>query len=198
MVHEEIELPLNGTHDSIEEILFQHSFVVYYRNFIITDYYLPDDDSVEPLVTLKTRCKRIRYTEPMSKFSNALFDYKGWIHNYDYYECKCNESKILTKGYRKIYTDIKTDYVYKHSMRQHMYFQIQQVEGGKLFVAYDNEDYDGFPLKKQRELLIADVLEFGLPILSTENVNRFELFGRVLSVSEIVKRMEKAKACLLA
>ena len=38
--------------------------------------------------TLKERCKRIRYVEPMTKFKNEWQDYEQWIKKYSIQECK--------------------------------------------------------------------------------------------------------------
>ena len=39
------------------------------------------------------------------------------------------ENELLNKGYEKIYTDEKTDYVYKNKNEKDMYFQIQDING---------------------------------------------------------------------
>ena len=191
MIIEEIELPINGKKEEIEEILLANSFQIFYKVLTITSYYLPINESMENHRTLKERCKRLRYVEPMTKFKNEWQDYEQWIKKYSIQECKKEENEILKQGYKKIYTDEKTDWVYKKTDEEKMYFQIQDIKDDCLMIAYDNENYYDLDRKEQRKKLIEDVEKFGIEIIDTDNIDRFKLVGKVLTIEEIIKKMEE-------
>lgn len=113
MIIEEIEIPIKGTFEEIEDKLLVNGFEVFYKVLTITSYYLPENETTENHSTLKERCKRIRYVEPISKFKNKWQDYEKWIKEYSVDECNKEEQELLNNGYRLIYTDEKTDFVYK-------------------------------------------------------------------------------------
>ena len=189
MIIEEIELPIKGKKEDIDKMLLEKGFEVFFKVLTITSYYLPVNESLENHHTLKERCKRIRYVEPMIKFKNQWQDYEKWIKNYDIEECKKEEDELIKNGFKKIYTDEKTDWVYKKIDEDKMYFQIQDIKDDCLMLAYDNEKYYDLERIKQREMLINDAQKYGIEILDTVNIDRFRLVGKVLTVEEIVKKM---------
>ena len=72
-----------------------------------------------------------------------------------------------------------------------MYFQIQDIKDDCLMIAYDNENYYDLDRKEQRKKLIEDVEKFGIEIIDTDNIDRFKLVGKVLTVEEIIKKTEE-------
>lgn len=191
MIIEEIELPIEGNRDNIEKILLNNNFEIFYKVLTITDYYLPIIEDESQHFKLKEKCKRLRYVEPVCKFENKWQNYKEWIKHYDLKECIKEEKKIIDEGYKKIYTDVKTDYVYKNMLEDDMYFQIQDIKNDCLMIAYDNKKYYNIERKMQRKLLIQDVTRFGIKILSENNIDRFRQIGNILEVVEIINIMEK-------
>ena len=188
---EEIELPIKGNKEDIEKRLLTNGFQIFYKVITITNYYLPINESLENHNTLKEKCKRIRYVEPMTKFKNEWQDYEQWIKKYSIQECKKEEDEILEQGYRKIYTDEKTDWVYKKTDEEKMYFQIQDIKADCLMIAYDNENYYELDRKEQRKKLIEDVEKYGIEIIDTNNIDRFKLIENVLTIEEIIQKMEE-------
>jgi hypothetical protein len=152
---------------------------------------LPINESLENHNTLKEKCKRIRYVEPMTKFKNEWQDYELWIKNYNIQECSKEEYEILKQGFKKIYTDEKTDWVYKKTDEEKMYFQIQDIKDDCLMIAYDNENYYDLDRKELRKKLIEDVEKYGIEIIDIDNIDRFKLIGNVLTIEEIIKKMEE-------
>lgn len=191
MIIEEIELPIKGTKEDIDKMLLGKGFEEFFKVLTITSYYLPINESLENHYTLKERCKRLRYVEPMTKFKNQWQDYEEWIKKYDIEECKKEEDELIRSGFRKIYTDEKTDWVYKKIDEEKMCFQIQDITGDCLMVAYDNEKYYDLERIKQREMLINDVQKYGIEILDDVNIDRFKLVGKLLTIEEIVEKMEE-------
>ena len=187
---EEIELPIKGNKEDIEKRLLTNNFQIFYKVITITNYYLPINESSKNHDTLKERCKRIRYVEPMTKFKNEWQDYEQWIKNYNIQECKREEYEILKQGFKKIYTDEKTDWVYKNINEGKMYFQIQDIKDDCLMIAYDNEKYYNLDNIEQRKRLINDVEKYGIEIVDLHNVDRFKLIGKVLTIEEIIKKLE--------
>ena len=122
---EEIELPIKGTKDNIEKILLKNGFEVFYKVLTITSYYIPNTELTQDHKTLKEKCKRLRYVEPLSKFKNNWQNYKDWITKYNKSYCVKEENELLSKGYVKIYTDEKTDYVYKKRMKKKCIFKFK-------------------------------------------------------------------------
>ena len=191
MVIEEIELPIEGNKDDIEKILLKNNFEIFYKVLTITNYYVPINEDISQHFKLKEKCKRLRYVEPVCKFENKWQNYKDWIKHYDLTECIKEEKKFIGEGYKKIYTDVKTDYVYKNLLEDDMYFQIQDIKNDCLIIAYDNKKYHNIERSKQRKLLMQDVTKFGIKILSENNIDRFRLIGNILDVAEIIKAMEE-------
>ena len=99
------------------------------------------------------------------------------------------EEKLLNSGYEKIYTDEKTDYVYRNVNEEEMYFQIQDINDDCLIIAYDNKKYYNLPEEIQRKKLINDVFKYGIEIIDEKNVDRFKLVGKTLTIEEIVDKM---------
>ena len=190
MIIEEIELPIKGNKEDIEQRLLFNGFQIFYKVLTITNYYLPVNESLENHNTLKERCKRIRYVEPMTKFKNEWQNYEEWIKDYNIEDCKKEEEEILKQGFKIIYTDEKTDWVYKKIDEKKMFFQIQDIKDDCLIIAYDNEKYYDFDSTKQRKCLIDDVEKYGIEILDINNIDRFKLIGKVLSIEEIVRKMK--------
>lgn len=189
MIIEEIELPIKGTISEIENKLLSNDFEVFYKVLTISSYYLPTEETTGNHSTLKSRCKRIRYVEPITKFKNEWQNYEDWIKQYNLEECKKEEQILLDMNYKKIYTDEKIDCVYKKIDEEKTFFQIQNIKDHCLIIAYDNEKYYDIEKNKQRELLIEDVKKYGIDILSTINVDRFKLVGKTLSVKDIIDKM---------
>ena len=180
MIIEEIELQISGNKDDIEKMLLDNKFEIFYKVLTISDYYLPINEDDSNHKTLKEKCKRIRYVEPVYKFKNK------WHID----KCIKEEKSIIDEGYKKIYTDIKTDYVYKNAKEDDMYFQIQNIKNDCLMIAYDNKKYYNIESKEQRKILIQDVIKYGIKILSEDNIDRFKLIGQTLSIKEIIDIME--------
>lgn len=189
---EEIEIPIKGTKEDIEKTLFKNGFEIFYKVLTITSYYVLKNESIYNHKTLKEKCKRLRYVEPLSKFENTWQNYKDWITKYNKRNCIKEENKLLSQGYVKIYTDEKTDFVYKKINEEKMYFQIQDIKDDCLIIAYDNEKYYNFTRDEQRKKLIADVKKYGIEIIDDNNVDRFKLIGKILSINEIIEKMNKA------
>lgn len=59
MIIEEIELPIKGTLEEIDNRLLSNGFEVFYKVLTITSYYLPENETTENHSTLKERCKKI-------------------------------------------------------------------------------------------------------------------------------------------
>lgn len=188
----EVELPIKGNKEDIDKILLNNGFEEFYKVLTITDYYKLKEDNDLTHSTLKSRCKRLRYVEPLVKFKNDYQDYKEWIKNYRLEECLNEENALLNNGYEKIYTDEKTDYVYKNKIENDMFFQIQDIKDDCLIIAYDNKNYYKFDEVTQRKKLIQDILNYGIEILDNKNVDRFKLIGKTLTINEIIDKMNNA------
>lgn len=191
MIVEEIEMPIKGTLEEIENKLLLNGFEVFYKVLTITSYYLPENETTEEHATLKERCKRIRYVEPIAKFKNKWQDYEKWIKEYNIDDCKKEEKELINNGYLKIYTDEKTDCVYKKIDEEKMYFQIQNIKDDCLMIAYDNEKYYNLEKEEQRRLLIEDVRKYGIDIIDDKNIDRFKLVGKTLTIEEIINKMNE-------
>jgi len=185
----EVELPIKGNKEDIDKMLLNKGFEEFYKVLTISSYYKLKEDNDLTHSTLKSRCKRIRYVEPLVKFKNNYQDYKEWIKEYKYEECVNDENELLNNGYEKIYTDEKTDYVYKNKNEKDMYFQIQDIKGDCLIIAYDNKNYYEFDEITQRKKLIQDILKYGIEVLDDNNIDRFKLIGKTLTIKEIVDKM---------
>ena len=116
---------------------------------------------------------------------------------YEYEECTDEENALLNNGYEKIYTDEKTDYVYKSKTEKDMYFQIQDIKGDCLIIAYDNKNYYEFDEITQRKRLIQDILKYGIEILDEENVDKnnkarekAEIIGKIDRIDTDKMKME--------
>lgn len=70
-----------------------------------------------------------------------------------------------------------------------MYFQIQDIKDDCLIIAYDNKKYYDLPEDEQKEKLINDVRKYGIEIIEDNNVDRFKLIGKTLTIEEIVDKM---------
>lgn len=188
----EVELPIKGKKEDIDKMLLNNGFEEFYKVITISSYYKLKGDNDLNHSTLKSRCKRIRYVEPLVKFGNDYQNYKKWIKKYKYKDCINQENELLNNGYEKIYTNEKTDYVYKNKTEKDMYFQIQDIEGDCLIIAYDNKNYYELDERTQRKKLIQDILKYGIEIIDEENVDRFKLIGKTLTIKEIVDKMSDA------
>ena len=188
----EVELPIKGNKEDIDKKLLSNGFEEFYKVLTITNYYKLKEDNDLNHSTLKSRCKRLRYVEPLVKFKNDYQDYKEWIKNYKYEECSNEENELLNNGYEKIYTDEKTDYVYKNKNEKDIFFQIQDIKGDCLMIAYDNKNYYQYDEITQREKLIQDILKYDIQILDYKNIDRFKLICKTLTINEIIDKMNKA------
>ncbi len=185
----EIELPIKGNKDDIDKLLLNSGFEEFHKVITITSYYKLKNDNDMNHNTLKSRCKRLRYVEPLSKFKNKNQSYKQCITKYNVKKCKKDEEKLLNDGYEKIYTDEKIDYVYKNKNDDEMYFQIQDIKDDCLIIAYDNKKYYDLPEDEQKKKLINDVRKYGIEIIEDNNIDRFKLIGKTLTIEEIVDKM---------
>mgnify|MGYP006976103215 FL=1 len=185
----EIELPIKGNKEDIDKLLLNSGFEEFHKVITITSYYKLKNDNDMNHNTLKSRCKRLRYVEPLSKFKNKNQSYKQCITKYNVKKCKKDEEKLLNDGYEKIYTDEKIDYVYKNKNDDEMYFQIQDIKDDCLIIAYDNKKYYDLPEDEQKKKLINDVRKYGIEIIEDNNVDRFKLIGKTLTIEEIVDKM---------
>lgn len=185
----EIELPIKGNKEDIDKLLLNSGFEEFHKVITITSYYKLKNDKDMNHNTLKSRCKRLRYVEPLSKFKNKNQSYKQCITKYNVKKCKKDEEKLLNDGYEKIYTDEKIDYVYKNKNDDEMYFQIQDIKDDCLIIAYDNKKYYDLPEDEQKKKLINDVRKYGIEIIEDNNVDRFKLIGKTLTIEEIVDTM---------
>ncbi len=185
----EIELPIKGNKEDIDKLLLNSGFEEFHKVITITSYYKLKNDNDMNHNTLKSRCKRLRYVEPLSKFKNKNQSYKQCITKYNVKKCKKDEEKLLNDGYEKIYTDEKIDYVYKNKNDDEMYFQIQDIKNDCLIIAYDNKKYYDLPEDEQKKKLINDVRKYGIEIIEDNNVDRFKLIGKTLTIEEIVDKM---------
>ena len=185
----EIELPIKGNKEDIDKLLLNSGFEEFHKVITITSYYKLKNDNDMNHNTLKSRCKRLRYVEPLSKFKNKNQSYKQCITKYNVKKCKKDEEKLLNDGYEKIYTDEKIDYVYKNKNDNEMYFQIQDIKDDCLIIAYDNKKYYDLPEDEQKKKLINDVRKYGIEIIEDNNVDRFKLIGKTLTIEEIVDKM---------
>lgn len=185
----EIELPIKGNKEDIDKLLLNSGFEEFHKIITITSYYKLKNDNDMNHNTLKSRCKRLRYVEPLSKFKNKNQSYKQCITKYNVKKCKKDEEKLLNDGYEKIYTDEKIDYVYKNKNDDEMYFQIQDIKDDCLIIAYDNKKYYDLPEDEQKKKLINDVRKYGIEIIEDNNVDRFKLIGKTLTIEEIVDKM---------
>lgn len=185
----EIELPIKGNKEDIDKLLLNSGFEEFHKIITITSYYKLKNDNDMNHNTLKSRCIRLRYVEPLSKFKNKNQSYKQCITKYNVKKCKKDEEKLLNDGYEKIYTDEKIDYVYKNKNDNEMYFQIQDIKDDCLIIAYDNKKYYDLPEDEQKKKLINDVRKYGIEIIEDNNVDRFKLIGKTLTIEEIVDTM---------
>lgn len=185
----EIELPIKGNKDEIDKMLKNKGFEEFYKVLTITSYYKLKKDHDLTHNTLKSRCKKLRYVEPLVKFQNNYQNYKDWIKNYELEECVKEEKDLLNNGYEKIYTDEKIDYVYKNCTENEMFFQIQEIKDDCLIIAYDNKNYYELDEITQREKLIQDILKYGIEPLEHNNIDRFKLIGKTLTINEILEKM---------
>ena len=181
----EVELPIKGNKEKIDKMLLNNGFEEFYKVITISSYYKLKEDNDLNHSTLKSRCKRIRYVEPLVKFKNDYQDYKEWIKEYKYEDCVNDENALLNNGYEKIYNDN----VYKNKTEKDMYFQIQDIKGDCLMIAYDNKNYYELDEITQRKKLIQDILKYGIEILDDENIDRFKLIGKTLTIKEIIDKM---------
>ena len=56
-------------------------------------------------------------------------------------------------------------------------------------IAYDNKNYYELDEITQRKKLIQDILKYGIEILDDENIDRFKLIGKTLTIKEIIDQM---------
>ena len=56
-------------------------------------------------------------------------------------------------------------------------------------IAYDNKNYYELDEITQRKKLLQDILKYGIEILDDENIDRFKLIGKTLTIKEIIDKM---------
>ncbi len=191
---EEIELKISGTKEEIEKHLLNQGFSVFFKRRTIANYYLPPNEEIGEHKTLKDRCVRLRTSfkidEEIRKLGFRKLDLSESQdeEKLSLKEAKKLEKQLLKDGYQLIHTDDKTDFVYILKEKD-LAFQIQDIEGLGIIVAYDNKDYYNLPSKKQREKLIKDVEHYGIKIQDYNQVDRFTGIdkSKKFSIKEIVK-----------
>ncbi len=194
----EVELKIAGTLVDNEKLLLSQGFILFYKRHIMTNYYLPPNVSMdEP--DLKSKCIRIRKSIRLDTNGTdidgiSLMNAKGEPDD------KSNlrqEKKLLKQGYTLLFTDDKLDWVLKDKNfdENRIVFQLQQIAGIGLIVAYDNRNY--YDTIDQRERLIKDIENTGIKILDYENVDRFSIIKNkdklMLSFNEVVDKLNKEK-----
>ncbi len=121
----EIELPIKDNKEDVEKLLLNNGFEEFHKVITITSYYKLKNDNDMNHDTLKSRCKRLRYVEPLSKFKNKNQDYKQCITKYNVKKCKREEEKLLNNGYEKIYTDEKLIMFIKTKLKKKCIFKFK-------------------------------------------------------------------------
>jgi len=174
----EVELKIAGSKEDNEKLLLSQGYVLFYKRRIITNYYLPPDVD-ENSKGLKDKCVRIRKSVRLDKDGTdvdgvSLFNKKK--EPSDRQNIK-QEKQYLKAGYKHILTDDKYDWVFMHKEYEtnRIAFQLQDIKGIGLIVAYFNKNYYGKPHKEQTELLIKDIENVGIKILSKKQVDRFKI-----------------------
>lgn len=174
----EVELKIAGTKEDNEKLLLSQDFVLFYKRHIITNYYLPPEVD-ENSKGLKEKCVRIRKSIRCDKDGTdidgvSIFNKKKEPSNRQNIK---QEKQYLKAGYKHILTDDKYDWVFMHKdyATNKISFQLQDIKGIGLIVAYFNKNYYGKPKKEQTELLIQDITNAGIKILSKTQVDRFKI-----------------------
>ena len=174
----EVEFKIAGTKEDNEKLLLSQDFVLFYKRHIITNYYLPPEVD-ENSKGLKEKCVRIRKSIRCDKDGTdvdgvSIFNKKKEPSNRQNIK---QEKQYLKAGYKHILTDDKYDWVFMHKdyATNKISFQLQDIKGIGLIVAYFNKNYYGKPKKEQTELLIKDIVNAGIKILSKTQVDRFKI-----------------------
>lgn len=194
----EVELKIAGTLEDNEKLLLSKGFILFYKRHIMTNYYLPPNVSLDES-DLKSKCTRIRKSTRLDTNGTdidgvSLMNPKG---EPDDKKNLKQEKKLLKKGYTLLFTDDKQDWVFKDKNfdENRIVFQLQQIAGIGLIVAYDNRNY--YDTIDQKERLIRDIENAGIKILDYENVDRFSIIKNedrlMLSFNQVVDRLNKEK-----
>lgn len=194
----EVELKIAGTLEDNEKLLLSKGFVLFYKRHSMTNYYIPPEvDETDP--NLKEKCLRLRKTVRLDKTGIdkdgiSLMNPKG--EKGDKENLK-QEKELLKKGYRLLVTDNKQDWVFldKDFENNRIAFQLQDIAGIGLILAYDNKHYYG--KDNQKQLLINDIENAGIQILNYENVDRLAIIKNKnrlqLSFTEVVETLNNEK-----
>ncbi len=194
----EVELKIVGTLEDNEKLLYKKGFILFYKRHIMTNYYLPPNVNMdEP--DLKSKCIRIRKSIRLDTNGTDI-DGKSLMNPKGEPDDKKNlkqEKKLLKKGYTLLFTDDKLDWVLKDKNfdENRIVFQLQQIAGIGLIVAYVNKNY--YDTIDQRERLIRDIKNAGIKLLDYENVDRFSIIKNtdrlMLPFNEVVKCLNEEK-----
>ncbi len=194
----EVELKIAGTLEDNEKNLLSRGFILFYKRHIMTNYYLPPNVSLdEP--DLKSKCVRLRKsirndTDGTDIDGISLMNRKG---EPDDKKNLKQEKKLFKQGYTLLFTDDKLDWVFKDKDfdNNRIVFQLQQIAGIGLIVAYDNRHYYDTP--DQRERLIRDIENAGIKILDYENVDRFSIIKNAdrlkLTFNQVIDKLNNEK-----
>ena len=193
----EVELKIDGGLESVEKTLLSNDFVLFYKRHIMTNYYLPKNVSLNE-TDLKSKCVRLRKSirldkNGIDKDGISVMNPKGELTDDENLE----KEKQLLVSHTLLFTDDKLDFVFQHKdyEKNRIMFQIQQIKGIGLIVAYFNKNYYGKP--NQRELLIKDIENYGLKILDYRDVDRLSVLKAKqvfkLSFSQVIDRLNKEK-----
>ena len=186
----EIELKIIQAPEEVEKILLNQGFTIHHKVRTVANYYT--NQQFSPLgLDLKEKSVRIRTSsniehEPKNKKIKFSIRNSGYLckrgtfgqneQKFSLAKTKRFEKKLLKKNFKLVLTDDKTDYVYFHPDFENnkIAFQIQNIKGLDVIVAYDNSLYTNLSADKQRKKLIEDVKNFGIEIESETQVNRYE------------------------
>lgn len=156
----EVGIKLDKSFEHYDKLLKNNGLV---NDFIVTThdlYYTDKDLGGMTENEMKNSCIRLRSCDG-SKYkvqNNLISDLK--VEEVSSDELSNFERKIEIFGYKKVFDTIKKDFHYfKEGMNSKV--QLQQIDNIGLLVYYDNKDYYGFDLKKQRKMLIDELNSYG-------------------------------------
>ena len=180
----EIELKLKSTIQEIENLLLNQGFSILFKVRTIANYYSAQSFTRQEL---KQKTVRIRtsISKDGKKFHNNfrvlnlnLFDKRKSFNEFEMHadEVLELERKLKQSGFNHILTDDKSDYVYlsPNFKEDNIAFQIQNIKGVGLIIAYSNNLYSTLDEKRQRWRLIKDIRKYKIPIESNKQIDRFK------------------------
>lgn len=188
MIKEEIEFFVEKSLEENIKILKRNGFNEMFHVRTIANYYLPSNVELNDIRDVKDKCIRIRksvrndYSEGFKLGNSGILDKDKYSDYYSDEVCEIEiktdkealdlENRLLSDGYKLIYTDDKDDNVYEINNRE-IVFQLQDLKDIGLIIAYDNSKYYGLDKYKQTLELIKDVEKYGIRFKGYDKVNRF-------------------------